>query len=272
MVESTGLPIREFIYFDEQKVQDFISAWEDGLLQRKSEARTERLPQWKRGFEWKVKFEHKGRTEERTFEEIRSATPVSLFERLYRILNEKQLIRKLEGFDISVWEQLQVGEFVEARVRIEFSALERLLNLMMNVADILPDGTFDPSIKAYIDRLLKTQAAYTIRIIPHGAPPEYTFVALISKDKLRTPKEELTLVESFVLGRIRRKLKAGEKFQIFSLLPDNFPSQLGEKELDNFLDSFREKEFPPILGSPPQKEDLQVFYPAIMLAPIAIYL
>jgi hypothetical protein len=277
MVEPKILPIREFIYFDRQKVEDFVSSCEGGLLESKREARTERTPRWKVGFEWKLKAERMSKTKEASLEEISSATPASLFERLHHILEEGQLIQKLDSFDELTWEQLQVGRFVEVRATIEFSAFERLLNLMKYIFDIISESDlpqrqrYDPRITRYIERLLEAQTAYTIRIIPYSAPSKYAFVASIAKGNLRTPKEELTMVETLVFGRIRYKLEAGKKAQIFSLMPGDFPLQLGEEEIDKLLAPFKEKGFPAILGSPPKREDLQVSYPAIVLAPIAIY-
>jgi hypothetical protein len=277
MVEPESLPIREFIYFDRQKVEDFVSSCEGGLLQRKREARTERTPRWKVGFEWKLKAERTSKTKEASLEEISSATPASLFERLHHILYEGQLIQKLDSFDQLAWTQLQTRGFVEVRATIEFSAFERLLSLMKYIIDIISESDIpqrqehDPQITRYIERLLEAQTAHTIRIIPHGAPSKYAFVASIAKGNLRTTKEELSMVELLVLGRIRYRLEAGRKAQIFSLIPGDLPLQLGEEEIDKLLASFKGKNFPAILGSPPKREDLQVSYPAIVLAPIAIY-
>lgn len=278
MVEPTSLPIREFIYFDRQKVEDFVSSCEGGLPQRKRKERTERTPSWKVGFEWKLKAERTGKAQETSAEEISNATPASLFERLHHILQEGQLIQKLDNVDHAAWKQLQVGGFIEARATIEFSAFERLLSLMKHKIDILSESDIfqreelDSPIKHYIESLLKAQTAHTIRIIPHGAPFGYAFVASIAKENLRTHKEELGMGEFLVLGRIRYTLEAGRKAQIFSLVPGNFPFQLGEEEIDKILDFLKGKTFPSILGSPPKREDLQVSYPAIVLAPIAIYL
>jgi len=277
MVEPTSLPIREFIYFDRQKVEDFVSSCEGGLVQKRRKARKERNPIWQVGIEWAIKAERTSKAKEASLEEISSATPASLFERLHHILEEGQRIQKLDSFDDLAWEQLQAGGFVEVRATIEFSAFERLLSLMRNIIDIISESDipqrqkYDPQITRYIKRLLETQTAHTIRIIPHGAPSKYAFVASIAKDNLRTPKEELSMVELLVLGRIRYRLESGRKAQIFSLIPGDLPLQLGEEEIAKLLASFKGKNFPAILGSPPKREDLQVSYPAIVLAPIAIY-
>jgi len=70
-----------------------------------------------------------------------------------------------------------------------------------------------------------------------------------------------------VFGRIRKKLKRNEKFDLFKLLPTEF--QLGSKEMGEMLKSF--KEMPSILGKPPTIKDIKVGYPAMVITPVAIY-
>lgn len=274
-MEKSGLPIREFAYFDREKVVDFVSAWQGGLPERRKRITSDKSARLDFGLKaWFLGLMRRGGTKELTWEEIQSETNASLFERLHNLLEERQSITNLESFNADIWEQLKVGEFVEVLVNIEFSALERLFDLLRGFSEVaeklgleqIHDSNW-ASIVNYVNLLVSKQEDYNIRMTQVGAPSEkFMFVASLSKDKTRASKAQLAS-EYTVFGRLQHKLIEKETFELQRLLPIDV--QLPSEQVDDFLKGF--KDMPSILGSPPKKEDLVITYPAIILTPIAIY-
>ena len=272
--ETLALPLREFIYFDREKVEDFVSALLAGLPLERREAVTSKPSELAGsvGYSGTGVSLRKGRRD-LTQEELLRATNASLFERLHQIL---------EGGGVVVSENasmpLEVGRFVEAKVRIELSALERLFGLIEWFRDLglitaaLPVQKPEQQVGLewvfkYFDKLAGERESYNVRITPLTKPfEESLFVASLPKAKVRVTKEELS-GEYMLFGRVQRKLEQEEKFPLFSLFPESI--QLPEEDMSNFLDAF--KDMPSMLGSPVTKEDLEISYPAVVITPVAIF-
>lgn len=268
------LSVRDFAYFDRQKVEDFVSAPLAGLPLERTEGATTRPPEVSGGIGYGgTGISLKKGSKELSREELLKATDASLFERLHQILEK-------EGVVISenIRMPLEVGKFVEVKARIELSALERFFDLIKWIKDleaVTPAGPIRSRkekaqwklLIKYLDMLGGERETYNIRIKPLTEPfKEDLFVASLSKGKVRVAKEELS-GEYVFFGRVQRKLALGEKFPLFRLFPEGI--QLPEQDMDDFLDAF--KDMPPLLGPPVKKEDLQVSYPAIVLTSVAIF-
>jgi len=279
-VKPTALPIREFVYLDRQKVEDFVSALLTGLPLERTEVATSKPSEvtGSIGFAG-TRISLKKGSRELTREELTKATDASLFEQLYQILDMGNKVRKFETFSIEGWEHLGVGEFIEVKAKVELSAMERLFNLMKWIKDmekIAPDKRKSKSAAQrqalefsinYLDMLSEERETYNIRISPIMAPSrEFLFGASLPRTNIRVIKEELA-GEYIVFGRVQRKLAQGEKFHLFSLYPLGI--QLPEQAIDSFLDAF--KDWTTVLGSTVRKEDLQISYPAIILTPVVIF-
>lgn len=272
-MEKLRLPIREFVYFDREKVEDFVSASLGGLPEESKETAIDKSAQVSGGIDLKVvEIERKGGTREASWEEIRKATPASLFEHLHSLLAEEKMIQVVDASDAQHFDILQVGEFVEFHGRVELSALEVLFDMIRNLAPFMeifsPEQAQDPDTKNVFKFVeLFQQKSYNIRIVPLGAQTEkLAFVASLQKEKTRASKEEL-VDEYTVFGRVKRKLARNETFELFSLLPGGI--KLPRKQIRELLPSF--KDISAFLGPAPKMEDLRVSYPAIILTPIAIY-
>ena len=271
-MNELGLPIREFLSFDREKVEDFVSSLESGLPETRKEASTETSRQVNVGVNYVVQAQRKGGTHEVSWEEIRRATPASLFERLYQRLTESNAIETLSPFQEDNWHQLQVGGFIEVQSRVEFSALEMLFDVIRGWAPILDKlgfkQEFGPEwekIVTYLFSLENLRNTYNIRITPNGASGNYVFVALLPKDKLRASKEEL-IGNYYVFGRIQRKLQQNESFPLVDLFPG---IKMPIAETQQLLTGLQT--MPQMFGPPPKKNDLFAFYPTIILTPVAIY-
>lgn len=272
--EAPALPVREFAYFDRQKVEDFVSVLLAGLPVERTEGATTRPPEVSGNIGYVgTGISLKKGSRELSREELLKATDASLFERLHQILERERVV-----ISDNIGMPLEVGKFVEVKARIELSALERFFDLIKWIKD-LEAVTPASSIQSrkqqaerkllikYVDMLGGGRETYNIRIKPLTERfRENLFVASLSKANVRVTKEELS-GEYMFFGRVQRKLAQDEKFPLFRLFPESI--QLPEQDMDGFLDAF--KDMPSLLGPPVKKEDLQVSYPAVVLTSIAIF-
>jgi hypothetical protein len=273
--KTLALPIREFVYFDREKVEDFVSALLAGLPVERTEGAISKPQEVSGGIGYAgtgIRFK-KGR-KELTREELIKETDASLFQTLHSILDEKAAIKKIDEFDTQIWDQLEAGQFIEIESNVEFSALESLFDIIRNLEPWLNSFASEQSqapkwreFFEYLHMLDKQRDTYAICAIPSGAPSGgLTFVASLSKVKMRATKEELANKYS-VFGRVQRKLGKNETFELTSLMPKGI--QLPGSQLRDLLKGF--KDIPPLLGRAPTLNDLRVSYPAVILTPVAIF-
>lgn len=266
--------LREFAYFDRQKIEDFLSGIEDGIIRASTET------QRKRGKEVKGEAGVKGILSvggttgygENELQRLKTATDASLFQRLYTYLNEQQMVRFIESADEESWGEIEVNEILEIKANIELSALDNLLDTitrLMTFFEKFAPEKMDRKTKDAIAgfQLLSQESSkegLNIRITALKTP-KFKFVATLPSKNLRVTKQELN-GEYTVLCRVKKILKKNEKFELFSLIPG---FKMERTMIKDFTKIFRD--MPPILGKAPTVQDLQVGYPAMVVTPIAIY-
>lgn len=269
------LPIREFAYLDRERLEDFLSALVGGLPTESKESAADEDPAVDAEASLKVaSLRRLGGRSRFSWEELRKATPASLFEALYRELEERTAIQNLDAFDGAVWEDISTGEFVDAPCRIELSALERLFDLFQRLKgfmDVLVPGqsadTNTQQMMQYLDLLAEDQDSINLRLVPIGGPSgRHVFVASLNKAHIRVNKSSLP-GQFRVFGRVQQKLAKGETFELYSLLPQGFA--VGRDQLRQLLSKFAD--MPAQLGKAPTMDDLRVSYPAMVLTPVAVY-
>lgn len=272
-MEKLGLPLREFVYLDREKIEDFISALLGGLPDEQKETTAAKPSEigGSLGID-STKIDFKKGVKEITREELLKATDASLFERLHSLLEQGNMIKAVDASEVQQWDALQAREFVEFEGRIEFSTLEMVFDLIKDLAPLVetlsPEQTQDKAYKNGLQiALMSQQSSHNVRIIPKGEEKEqFIFVASLQKDKARASKEELG-DEYTIFGRVRRKLAVNKTFELFSPLPGGV--KLPTDAIQDLLTKL--KDVDAILGSAPKMEDLRVSGPAIILTPIAIY-
>src|SRR4030042_3365332 len=96
MIEKSGLPIREFIYFNREKVVDFVSASLGGLPEKHRKITSNKSASFNLGLKaWFLNLTRSGGFKELTWEEIQSETNASLFERLHNFLELRKSVTNL---------------------------------------------------------------------------------------------------------------------------------------------------------------------------------
>ena len=268
------LPIREFAYLDRERLEDFLSALIGGLPIESKEGSARDDAQVDTGVDvGAASVRRLGGRSHLTWEELRKATPASLFEELIEQLRARSAIQLLDAFDVAIWQGLEAGEFIDASIGVAPSALENLFDLIRRLKgfiDLFGSSETDTQtmsqVMQYLTLLGNDKDAMNVRLIPAGGPgPRCVFVASLNDDHIRANKSALA-GEFRVFGRIQRKLSKGERFELFSLMPG---LQLSATQLREFITKLGD--LPPQLGRAPTVNDLQVSHPAIVLTPVALY-
>ncbi|MDG3547649.1 DUF6414 family protein [Methanobacterium formicicum] len=266
--------LREFIYFDREKIEDFLSIIEDGLVKEETEIQRNHGTKIKAegGFKPIANIGGEKGYQDNELQKLKNSTDASLFQRLYNHLTEKKMIKKVRSIDNKSWNQIKVGELLELDANIEFSALslliEKIVNLMEFMEMVGPENVDDKTKEAMLGfkmlSHLSSKEGLNIKITLTGNS-RYKFVAILSPENIKGTKQEL-IGKYKVMCRVQKIIRKNEKFELFKLIPG---LELNKKMITDFLKIF--DNLPPMFGKPPKIEDLQVSYPAMIITPIAVY-
>jgi hypothetical protein len=254
------LPIREFSYLDNERLEDFLSPLVGGLPagSRQITGSTALDPANQRTFSW---------------DELKQTTPAFLFDMLVNEFKSRKALYSLDSFEKRTWNDLEEGAILDLPAIIEFSAIEDLFDRIGRLKTLLhmidPQQAADPAwqqVLAYMQFLDDGRDSYNVRIRPTGAPSDReTFVASLDRRHLRSSRTGIT-GKHRVLGRVQEKLTRQSSFELFNLIPG---FDLSMDQISGFLQSFQN--MPSMLGRAPQLEDFRVTYPAMVLTVVAIY-
>ena len=271
-VLTKKIVLREFAYFDRQKVEDFLSSIEDGLAREKTEISR------KMGGEAKgevsvgiAKFgagvERKGSE----LQEMKAATDASLFQRLYTYLKNEKLIRDIDSINAKEWTQIEKGEITELTGGIELSLMENLIDILATFMPLMGTQVIDEKARSGLKLLqmlgkLSSEKGFNIKITPR-VESKFRLVAHLPAKYIRVgSKQELT-GDYRILCRVQKRLKPNETFNLFSFFPG---IRMPKNALEQLIKTFP-IDLAMFLGKPIQIEDFRVSYPAMIVTPIAIY-
>lgn len=269
-----NIVLREYVYFDREKVEDFLSTIEDGLRKEQTEIERKHSSKGKGslGIPHVVEIEGETGFSENELKILKTSTNASLFQRLYNYLEEQNMINHIYSVDEESWEKIEVGDLIEIDANVEFSALNNLIETITNLSTFMeqfnPKGMNKKAKEAIAGfQMLSQQSSkegFNIKItLPNNS--KFKFVTTLPKKNIRVSKNELT-GNYKVICRIQKILKRNEKFELFKLMPG---LKMNRKAIREFLKIF--KDMPPIAGPTPKIEDLQISYPAMIITPIVIY-
>lgn len=263
-MSSDGFVLREFAYFDRQKVEDFLSGIENGL----SKETTETARQINAGMKGKVglpgvvSLEADLGQKGTTLQELKTATDASLFQRLYGHLSKYKQIRHLETIDEEVWQDIKDKEMLELVGQIEPSTVQILIEMLKSVMPLVKFQKNARKNKEMLRMLTSFHDSINIKIMLGN----YKFVASLPKAKMRVSQQELSARYS-ILCRVQRKLQKDETFDFFSFVPGiRFPREAVERMIETFPSSTKA-----ILVKGISTEGFIISYPAMTVTPIAIY-
>jgi hypothetical protein len=271
----SAVPIlREFLYLDQQLVDQFLAQLEGGVSGEEAQRTREHRGKEAGGEAGASGFGARagvkaGRSSGQEEEIARTVqqTPESKFARFYDLLREQQSVQWLEALDEEIWDQLLRGEIVELQASISVSTLARfatiaqqagpLLELVQAFGETVDDETRDAmaSLRT-IGPLLGSGIPITARV---AGSPDFKVVATLRPPHLQVEPDQLD-GEATLLAKIQRKLSAQERYTALEAIPGirGLPAKdRREMEAD--------------LSNSPDFPDMVVEGPLAVVTPIAIY-
>lgn len=208
-------------------------------------------------------------------EALVSRPPEALFVDLHTLLESEERILRLIGFDRAIWNQLELGEFLEVDGTIELSPLQRTIDTMFQLWKALPPEETKPTSTKMrgmktAERLLQRDEV-TLILAPLLEDSSMKFLASVKKNPDYLPEGAESLEGEFTLfGRVRKKFDEGEKVSLFNFLPGKM-KLLSEKLLP-MIESLNKLQDQGLdLGCRLDRTSLELEGPLIEINPIAIY-
>lgn len=273
--------LRSFLYLDENIVDDYLSQLEGGIIEGPYTTKDTTTGSKEGGGGLKIGvLEGSGKGASSLSSEIAQTireTPVAKFSRLYKLLEKEEAIQPLNGFDLDVYNQIELGEIVEVHGDAKLPQWEHLTKAISDFSglievmravgqDPLADNDSNQAYQGFSALIAKKAQEDTELIIAPIGSPKFKFVAKLDKTRILRRKEELE-TEVTILGKVRRKLAEGETIDIFRIAP-----RLNRLENLNRVQRRAINKGKVKMPSTDTPMDEVVKYPAIQLQPIAIYL
>lgn len=272
--------LRSFLYMDEAIVDDYLAQYEGSILDGSytSKDTTTGGKQGSADIKAGIFGGSAGGNTSSTSEILQTLREpaAARFTRLYDHMKEDDAIQPLNGFDETVYEQIETGEIVEVRGIAKLPQWEHLSNAISGMSglvevmkavgmDPLADPAANEAFQGFSTLTAKKVSEFLELIISPIGSPNFKFVANLDKTKISRRQEELE-AEITILGKVRRKLAKGETIDIFRIAPRM-------NELQNLNRSQRRaaaknKAKMPSTDSP---LDEIIKYPAMQIQAIAIY-
>ena len=273
--------LRDFEYLDERTVKRYLSSIEEGLVKEVLETDIASRPNW----EFDVSLEElqklliaagipipnmgvkrTGKTNKFSFQITKEPTIDSQFDKLFKYL--EPALEYLEGFDPSIWSQLEEGQFVYYSSEVSLPKGYENAQVLKAGAEIYEfakgwieeDEEFEKVInesKGYREEVASKRFT-NVYSLPLGSPnpQKYYFVGKIIHDNLvDSTLEDLTFGRAYTLARIEHILDVNDRYTVFDATLKGVDKILNREE--------RRK----------QKADLFdiATKPAILIRPIAIF-
>ncbi|MGB8343713.1 MAG: hypothetical protein WCD86_02460 [Ktedonobacteraceae bacterium] len=272
--------LRSFLYLDENIVDDYLAQFEGGIVEGlyTSKDTTTGVKGGGGGIKIGIATGNANISSTSTTETSQTIreTFAARFTRLYDHLAHDELIQPLNGFDLTIYEQIGLGEIIEIRGEAklpQWEHLSRTISGITNFVDImeaiglnpLADNEVNEAYQGFTTLIAKkVQEGVQLIISPVGSP-RFKFVANLHRSKITRPLEELDS-EVTVLGKVQRKLAERETIDIFRIAPRL--DQLGELNRIQRRGMNKGRAKIPSTDTP---LDQVIKYPAMQILPIAIY-
>jgi|SRR5690625_578665 len=273
--------LRDFQYLDERTVRRYLSSIEEGLVKEVLETDIAANPNWKFDVSLgdlqkllmsagipipNVGVKRTGKTGKVSVQITKEPTIDSHFDKLFKYL--EPALQYLEGFDPSIWSQLQEGQFVYYSSEISLPKGYENAQMLKVGAELYDfakgwmgeDEKFEKVLnesKSYREEVASKRFT-NVYSLPLGAtnPNQYYFVGKLIHDNLiDSTLEDLTFGKAFTLARIEHILDGNERYTVFDATL---------KGVDKVINRAERRK---------QKKDLfdVATKPAIIIRPIAIF-
>ncbi|WP_079479342.1 DUF6414 family protein [Halobacillus salinus] len=233
--------LRDFLYLDKRTVQRYLSNIEEGLVSQVLQTDIAEKPSWEFNASLgeiqkmfiaagipipNVGVKRAGKSDTVAVQISKDPTVESQFDKLFRYL--EPAIQYLEGFDASIWSQLQQGQFVYYTSEVQLPngyQNAQILNEGVELYEIAKgfmetDHEFEKVIdesEGYREEVASKK--YTnVYSKPIGSPnpDKYYFVAKVIHDNLdESTLEDLSFGSARTLARVEHILEPNERYTVF---------------------------------------------------------
>ena len=223
------MPLRQFLYYDESLVDDFLSQLEGGQageVKRREQIQRDRKGELNVGAGPVKAGGGRGRSTSEETEAVIRQGRASNFERLHELLVDADELTEIEDLDEETWTGIKRGLLLELDAQITvpqaarlFSDPESLVSLASLIKSVSP-GSIDAEgekVVEMMDMLAKSGVGQGGTLMAVGNPPgsPYNLVMRLDKKSI-IPGTELD-GEATVLVKMARKLKEHDKEFILDL-------------------------------------------------------
>jgi hypothetical protein len=127
-------------------------------------------------------------------------TPASLFDALFRVLDDAGQVQTLSALDDAIWSQLTRGEMVDVEANVTLAGLTKLFDLAAKMRQLAEAGSllgtsFDGEAMRSVEQVDQLGSLVRGEWVPVYASvigaPKYRFLARLSRSHLVVPEIEL---------------------------------------------------------------------------------
>lgn len=275
--------LRSFLYLDDNIVNDYLSQLEGMLLDGSytTKITTSSGKEGGIGVNIPSVLQGSAKANDSSLSEVERKileTPQVKFKRLYELLDDQKKIQTLNGFDESIYNQIQIGEFIEVKGNAKLPQWEDLAKAFSGISDLAEvmkalgqDPLADPQANQAFQGLtaltsMKNQEDTVLIVTPFGSP-KFKFVARLDATQLKRRKEDLKS-EVTLFGKVQRRLAKNETIDVFRLIPE-LSSLQNLSQPTNRANRRQDTKKGTATTLSPIDEIIK--YPAMQIQPIAIY-
>lgn len=274
--------VRDYMYLDTERVQDYMASLGPGIADEFKETITEGS-----GAEGEARVRAgyfalggKGQTrEESTYEATYKLKTQHWFHRIYEALDESGSITKIEDDECLDVTKVKKRQLVEITRQFSPSPLNQMIDKVFQLTELMNKMGMT---EQFQNR--ETQEAINFMTMVFRSEHDETDVPMVAKGDGRDASVIFTARSTYILksqvdfvgdmtvfGRVLQKTPASSPFNLLDLLRMPPGLQGNEATIQNLVvDLF--KAWPEDLGGPMDENALQVPGPALLVAPVAVYL
>lgn len=278
--ELTTTVLRQFLYRDDELIQEFLAQLEGGVFDEDAET-TRRSSGKRAGGRLRPALAElelgRGSEEAREVERIVKQTGASRFDRFYTALDEGGSLQFLDHIDEEIWHQIRRGEILEMEATMSPAGLGPVAEMFDIFSRILPiaeaagatdSASIDEEARSVMNFVSELDSMFGSDDVPVvmslASSPAYRFACKLRAAHLLADKSLLE-GEVTVCGKLQRKLRSGESYlatEVFGGLESVLPEK-DRQELNAIFDN-------------PEVAKLGIANPKIhapggVITPIAIY-
>jgi hypothetical protein len=263
--------LRNFLYLDTNILNDYLSTLE-GYIEESAELTENKYT--KTSGKAGVRFFEGERESNKDVGIVKKValTDASKFQKLYEILEKKEMIQFLEVFDSIIWDSIKKNEILEVPSIIKVPDMYKAMNAVGNItpfiglikafgkSDLIDEQTIDAinGIKSISDLNEDRDIPVILELV---TTKKYVFTTKLKPDYLKCDINKLE-GEINIIGKVQKIIPSGVTHEVFSMVSglDSLMSMQNREERRKYEKSKTDTNISDLVKGP-----------AIVLIPLAIF-